>query len=401
MNATKTFFDIINLYSDKIVIGIIAPKIEVLAFKARLSLSEINHSINLKIDDSLLDKLSNSKYWSFNINKKDFKEFKTNDISLVKVFEQGDKHFAVIFNGLKPLTLEIKPYSYYDYNCNHEPDNEVYKIIRDMCNLTPFCSKDDYREAIQNVWCFKDGIHATNGSHAIIEYQDIPQKYQEISIDKRDLLAIHKIFKIDETATLSRVNYMNNKNQPDQITETKIKVSTKWKLNMEINYLPYLSRPALENLIREDQKNRQLKLSLKDLKTLKKELMFFKKNINVSDDYIRLDINPKKITISDKTLLLSRDIELDNNNNVSSCLLCFKVDYILNVIGYVIEKKYPLTYIKWKHSKKILDPVLVISYSSGKHCSTGVLMPVQIRDDNFYHLSYDDYKQYWKESTNQ
>lgn len=354
--------------------------------------------MELKLDrDSLENELSSSKYWYFSVSKKEFKFFTSDDMSLVKVSLQDNKTFITLFNGLIPLKIEIKEYIPTTYNYNHEPIDNASSIVKELVSLASFCSKDDTKQSIQNVWCFNGGIHATDGHHGMIFHTQIPDRFKDWSLSRQDLLSISKILRLDNCSLFSYVNYYNNPDSPDQVTETKLKVSTKHKLNMEIEYLPWHSRPQLEALVREDLKNRELKLSLQDVKNLKSSLQFFKKNCK--DDLVRLDISPSEIIISDKTLLLSRSINLECNN-VSTCILTFKIDYILNVIDYVIEQKYDFTFLKWKQSKKILDPVLAVSYIQGDHKTTGILMPVQIRDDNYYELSYEQYKQYWRENNN-
>ena len=393
VTVTKTFFDVVSLYSSKTVIGIVAPSLNLISYKAILnSSSEINHSHSLHIDDNLVGKLSSSEYWYFSISKKEFKFF-TSDMSLVKVSQDSGKFFATLFNGLTPLKTEIKEYSPVTYVHNYETAENAGEIIKDMSNLVDFCSKDDHRQAIQNVWCFNGGIHATNGSHGMIFHTQIPDRFKDWSLSRQDLLSISKILRLDNNAIISRVNYFNDPSNPDEVTEIKLKVSIN-KLNMEIDFIPTHSRPKLESLINERIKDRELKISLQDIKALKKELLFFKKNSK--DDLVRLDISPSEIIISDKTLLLSRSIDL-KCNNVTSCVLTFKVDYILNVVNYIIEKNFDYSYLKWKQSKKILDPVLVVSYLKGNHCSTGILMPVLVRDDLYYELGIEEYKRHWRE----
>ena len=397
MSATKTFFDMTVYYSDRILIGIISTQfnINMISYKMRSSSgTEINHSVSITIDTEIADKLSHAPYWYFNVLKKDYRTLKEGNLTIAKIFKENGKTLAILFNGVSTLKVEIKEYSFYDYNYNHEVIHDVNVKIDDMILLKDFCS-DDNHTSIANVWSFQGGLHATNGCHAMIRWtKNMPNNW---SISKKDLSAIKLLKKLDDSLVFLKVNYMNNDRNKDEITETKLKVSGSKKINIEIDFEPTYSRPILESLIREDLKDRQVELSLKDLKNLKKELQFFKKNFkDKDDDLVRLDIHPGKIVLSDKTLLCSRSIDLEDDSPVC-CLLTFKVDYILNVVNYIIDNKFPFTYLKWKHSRKILDPVLMTSYLSGDHQSTGILMPVLVRDESYYDLSYEEYKKYWRE----
>lgn len=407
MLSAKAFFDICKLYnnSDAIVIGIIAPKLNCLTFRGRLNSLEIEYGTNLLIDsqDKEISLLSTNKYWYFNVSKKHYKAL-INPVQLISVFTNDKSQiFAVLLpQDCLPLTVEIKQYDYSSINHNHTPINDNLKqIIDDMIDLSVFCCDNDYREAITDVWTFNKGIHATDGSHGMIVYRDIPDQYSHISIAKKDLSAVKIAYKLDKDLNIRVVNYMNNKDNPDQITETKLEFySSKHRLSVEIDPIPYNSRPALEKLINEGLKDRKYSFSIKDLKLIKKELLAFKKSNTLKDPdlLVRLDISPKNIIFSDKDMFIEKHIILETNN-VNSCLLSFKVDYLCNMIAYCIDMKYSSIELLWKHDKnnKILDPVLVKGYIPGKNVSLGVLMPVQVRDNNFYDLPYREYKQYRKD----
>lgn len=403
--SAKLFFDVCKIYNSAIVIGIIAPSLNYLTFRARLDSLEIKTGTNLFIDkqDKEISLLSSSKYWYFNIPKKHYKAL-TNSIELVNVFTNDkNEYFAVILpKDCLPLTIEIKRYDHIDHIYNHTPvDNDLKQIIDSMISLSMFCAKDDHRQSITNVWTYDKGIHATDGSHGMINYLDIPDQYKDISISKNDLNAIKLAYKVDSNLIIHIVNYMNNTDHPDQITEKKLSFSSlKHKFELEIDHIPYHSRPALEKLISEDLKDRKFSFTLKDLKEIKKQLLFFKKSNTQKDKdlLVRLDLTNRNIILSDKDMFLERHISLESNN-ATSCLLSFKVDYLLNMISYCIDMKYSSIELLWKHDKKnkILDPVLIKGCIPGKHVSLGVLMPVQVRDNSFYDLPYKEYKQYRKD----
>jgi hypothetical protein len=402
LNVTKIFFDICKLYCDPFVIGIISTKIKTLGFKVNCGSTRINHSINLYFENEI--PVLGTNNWYFSIKKKDYKLFSVKNISLVNVFtnDKGDLFAVLLPDGFLPLTVEIKKYDHYQINCNHDPiiDNKLKEIIDNMIMLSSFCADNDHRQAITNVWAFKNGLHATNGCFGMVNYFNIPDQYRDICIAKNDLMAIKMLQKINDNFDICIVNYMNNHSLPDQVTEKKLQLSTlKNKLILEIDHIPVYSRPLMETLIREEKKDRSFSFTLKDLKEIKKELLLFSKGCTEKkeDLLIRLDITNGNIIMSDKDMYTQKYIPLEKNNNVNSCLLCFKVSYLLDMISYCINKKYTIVDLLWEHKKKILDPVLVKCYVPGGSVSTGILMPVQIRDDNFYKLSLDDYKRYRKE----
>ena len=403
VNVNKVFFDICKLYSDLYMIGIIAPKIKTLGFKAHSGSTRVNHSVNLFFENEIPSLLGTNN-WYFPIKKKEYKLFSVKNISLVNVFtnDKGDFFAVLLPDGFLPLTVEIKKYDHYQINCNHDPiiDNKLKEIIDNMIMLSSFCADNDHRQAITNVWAFNNGLHATNGCYGMINFfDDIPDQYKELCIAKNDLMAIQMLQKINDNPDIHIVNYMNNPSLPDQVTEKKLQLSTNHKLILEIDYTPVYSRPLMETLIREEKKDRHFSLNLKDLKEIKKELISFKKGITTEkkeDLLVRLDISPKNIIMSDKDMYVQKHIQLEKNN-VNSCLLCFKVEYLLDMISFCIDKRYSCVDFLWEDKKRILDPVLIKCYVPGKSVGIGILMPVQIRDNNFYDLSLDDYKRYRKE----
>lgn len=402
INVSKVFFNICKLYSDPYMIGIIAPKIKTLGFKVHCGSTRINHSINLFFENEIPSLLGTNN-WYFSIKKKEYKLFSVKNISLVNVFtnDKGDFFAVLLPDGFLPLTVEIKKYDHYQINCNHDPiiDNKLKEIIDNMIMLSSFCADNDHRQAITNVWAFNNGLHATNGCYGMIFFDDIPDQYKELCIAKNDLMAIQMLQKINDNLDIHIVNYMNNPSLPDQVTEKKLQLSTNHKLILEIDYTPVYSRPLMETLIREEKKDRKFSFSLKDLKEIKKELLIFSKGSTEKkeDLLVRLDITNGSIILSDKDMYTQKYISLEKNNNVNSCLLCFKVSYLLDMICYCINKKYTIIDLLWENKKRILDPVLVKCYVPGRSVSTGILMPVEIRDNNFYDLSLDDYKRYRKE----